>query len=346
MNSVAFGAVVVADRRARCREPTSVVSSAGEDHRHGRLDAALADLVAVDVERRRRRPCRARRRRRRTPSAPGARRRAAARSPSTLNRCEAEEVVAVGRPALVEVEAPAAEGAALGDDHALAAALGHHDLRRHRVRLVLDDERPSSPSAGPCRRRAAGSCPRTSCGRPAMSGLKRSTRRSSSGSTLYLAASIRNSRCSSAQLLGLLGGEVVGLGPVVGRVELPDVVVEGGQSRSHHPRDAVAGDRGPALVVDAAVARTSRSTASRGARARRRRRRSGPCSRRAAASAGRRGRRSASGSPAASSTVAATSITWLNWVRTSPLALIPFGQWTIVPLRVPPQCEATCLVHW
>ena len=32
--------------------------------------------------------------------------------------------------------------------------------------------------------------------------------------------------------------------------------------------------------------------------------------------------------------------------RTSPLALMPFGQWTIVPLRVPPQCEATCLVHW
>ena len=24
----------------------------------------------------------------------------------------------------------------------------------------------------------------------------------------------------------------------------------------------------------------------------------------------------------------------------------PPGQWTIVPLRVPPQCEATCLVHW
>ena len=28
------------------------------------------------------------------------------------------------------------------------------------------------------------------------------------------------------------------------------------------------------------------------------------------------------------------------------LALMPRGQWTIVPLRVPPQCEATCLVHW
>ena len=40
------------------------------------------------------------------------------------------------------------------------------------------------------------------------------------------------------------------------------------------------------------------------------------------------------------------SMTWLNWVRSSPLALIPAGQWTIVPLRVPPQCDATCLVHW
>ena len=27
------------------------------------------------------------------------------------------------------------------------------------------------------------------------------------------------------------------------------------------------------------------------------------------------------------------------------LGLIPFGQRTIVPLRVPPQCDATCLVH-
>ena len=26
--------------------------------------------------------------------------------------------------------------------------------------------------------------------------------------------------------------------------------------------------------------------------------------------------------------------------------LDPLGQWTMVPLRVPPQCEATCLVHW
>ena len=53
-----------------------------------------------------------------------------------------------------------------------------------------------------------------------------------------------------------------------------------------------------------------------------------------------------SGMPAASRIVGATSMTWLNCERISPLALIPFGQWTIVPLRVPPKCEATCLVHW
>ena len=53
-----------------------------------------------------------------------------------------------------------------------------------------------------------------------------------------------------------------------------------------------------------------------------------------------------SGSPAASSTVGATSITWWNWERTSPRDAKPPGQCTMVPLRVPPQCDATCFVHW
>jgi hypothetical protein len=52
------------------------------------------------------------------------------------------------------------------------------------------------------------------------------------------------------------------------------------------------------------------------------------------------------GRPAASSTVGATSMTWWNCVRTSPRDRMPFGQWTMVPLRVPPQCDATCFVHW
>ena len=53
-----------------------------------------------------------------------------------------------------------------------------------------------------------------------------------------------------------------------------------------------------------------------------------------------------SGRPAASRTVGATSITWWNWLRTSPFAWMPRGQWTTVPFRVPPQCDATCFVHW
>ena len=52
------------------------------------------------------------------------------------------------------------------------------------------------------------------------------------------------------------------------------------------------------------------------------------------------------GRPAASSTVGAMSMTWQNCERSSPRAAKPFGQCTIVPLRVPPQCDATCLVHW
>ena len=52
-----------------------------------------------------------------------------------------------------------------------------------------------------------------------------------------------------------------------------------------------------------------------------------------------------SGSPAASRMVGARSITWVNWERTEPGSSIPSGQCTMVPLRVPPQCEATCLVH-
>nr|WP_287380694.1 hypothetical protein [Candidatus Microthrix sp.] len=52
-----------------------------------------------------------------------------------------------------------------------------------------------------------------------------------------------------------------------------------------------------------------------------------------------------SGRPAASRMVGATSMQCVNWVRNPPFSSMPLGQWTMVPLRVPPQCEATCLVH-
>ena len=52
-----------------------------------------------------------------------------------------------------------------------------------------------------------------------------------------------------------------------------------------------------------------------------------------------------SGNPVTSRIVFATSMTWWNWLRISPLPFTPLGQCTIVPLRVPPQCDATCFVH-
>ena len=39
-------------------------------------------------------------------------------------------------------------------------------------------------------------------------------------------------------------------------------------------------------------------------------------------------------------------MTWWNWLRISPLALMPLGQCMTMPLRVPPKWQATCLVHW
>ena len=51
---------------------------------------------------------------------------------------DAEQVVAVLELAALRVEAPAADVAALRDDHALGPRLRHLDLGGHRVGLVLD----------------------------------------------------------------------------------------------------------------------------------------------------------------------------------------------------------------
>ncbi len=53
---------------------------------------------------------------------------------------DAEEVVAVLELAVLDVERPATDRAALRDDHALGAAFRHVDLGRDRVRLVLERE--------------------------------------------------------------------------------------------------------------------------------------------------------------------------------------------------------------
>jgi hypothetical protein len=53
------------------------------------------------------------------------------------------------------------------------------------------------------------------------------------------------------ELLGVLFSQVVGLGPVIRAVELPDVLVK--RRRIAQPRRAVLGHRGPALVINAAI---------------------------------------------------------------------------------------------
>ncbi len=49
--------------------------------------------------------------------------------------------------------------------------------------------------------------------------------------------------------------------------------------------------------------------------------------------------------PVASRIVGTMSMTWWNWVRMPPASLMRFGHEIAMPWRVPPKCEATCLVH-
>ena len=150
------------------------------------------------------------------------------------------------------------------------------------------------------------------------------------------------------QLFRHLLGQVVRLAPVlVGVVELPDVVVEGrGLLADQEPRRLVPRHRGPALVVDAAVAEHLEvlRLVPLG--------RLGVVERVQHADAFDRvllhavdRERLRAGRPLRGWSARRRSRGGTG-VRISPLPLMPFGQWTMVPLRVPPQCEATCLVHW
>lgn len=74
------------------------------------------------------------------------------------------------------------------------------------------------------------------------------------GEDVVLAGLQHEQLLEAVQPLRLPGGEVVRLRPVVGCVELPDVVVERRQLGAELPRSGVPGDGGPALVVGAPVA--------------------------------------------------------------------------------------------
>src|SRR6185436_6590976 len=108
-----------------------------EDQRHGCLDAALAYLIAVEIERDRAALGE-------TAAVVGELHPRLVRSGRDrpvgldLEALQAEKVVAVRETPTLRVEAPAGEGATLRDDHAFGARLGHDDLGGDGVGLVLD----------------------------------------------------------------------------------------------------------------------------------------------------------------------------------------------------------------
>ncbi len=251
--ALALRRVVVRDRRRRVA--ADIAGLVGrEDHRHGSFDPALADLLAVDVER----DCSALAQ---APSVVGE------LHPHLMRSCRnrrlaldvgalhAEEVVAVLRLAALRVEAPAGERAALGDDRSLGAlrlgtsisAVTAWDLfltlivgvlaqpahaAEEELRLAFDERGPS--------------------GQVGVEALD---------PPVVEREHVVLARLVEPELLEL--GRACPAAPRRGRApgssrcscrRAPRRRPGTAEARRHHPRSRVAGDRGPALVVDAAVA--------------------------------------------------------------------------------------------
>ena len=190
---VAPGAVVIAHwGGAVCSDVRRLVRR--EHHGHRPIDATLAHLATVEVE------------------GDGA---ALGEAPAVvrelhpdlvltrrdrrltvgLEPLQAEQVVAVGGFAFMQVEGEPTERSSLRQVTPFAPPSGTSNCAEIACDLFLSARTTFSvrrpiPSNSSCDR------PRMSVGRPAMSGLNRSMRRSSSGRTLYLTASIRKRRGS------------------------------------------------------------------------------------------------------------------------------------------------------
>ena len=166
---------------------------------------------------------------------------------------DAEQVVAVGGQAVAEVQAPPPEGPALGDEHPRGRALRHLDVGGDRVGGVLGvDHRALAQAAHAAEQQLR--APGDQLGPSGQHGQEALHPTVVQGQGAVLDRLDEEEALEVAELVGVLGGQVPGLGPVGGGVvELPGVVVQ----RRHvgrHPGDAVPGDRRPALVVDPPVA--------------------------------------------------------------------------------------------
>ena len=107
-------------------------------------------------------------------------------------------------------------------------ALGTDDLGRHRVRLVLEreDRVLAQPAHAPEQQLRLAADELRAAGEVGVEALDAAV---VERQHVVAGRLDQEQPLQLVQLLGLLVGEVVGLRPVVGRVELPHVVVEGGQ---------------------------------------------------------------------------------------------------------------------
>ena len=170
-------------------------------------------------------------------------------------RLDAEHVVEELGLAALGVEAPAAEPAALRDDHALGALGRHFEIGGDRERLVLDVDDAvlgQTAHAGEQQLRVA----LDQLGPAGQIGVDALDLPVVERQHVVLDRFDQPQPLQLVQLLRHLLRQVVGLRPVLAAVvELPHVVVERRHLlAAHHPRRAVLGHRAPALVVDAAVA--------------------------------------------------------------------------------------------
>ena len=168
---------------------------------------------------------------------------------------DAEQVVAVLQFAVFRVETPAADVAPLRDDDSFGARLGHLDHSSHGVGLVLDvDDRVLRQASHAAKQdlrvsldqhRPPGHIRVDAFGDPVIERQHVVARRLDQPQALQLVEFFRH-----------LFRQVICLAPVfIGVVELPVVVVEGHGLFAHQdPGSFVLRHRGPALVVDAAVA--------------------------------------------------------------------------------------------
>ena len=165
-----------------------------------------------------------------------------------------DEVIGVGGPAVLHVQAPAAEAAALGENHAVGGAGGNLDVRGDRHRLVLDVDEGVLHHPGHAlvdgQRLAPGHQVRPSR-RGGVEALDRAVVNRQHAVALGF---LHEQRLQFLELGGVRGGEVGGLAEVlVDVVELPHVLGEL-VARLRLPRRLVHGGGDPAVAVDGAVA--------------------------------------------------------------------------------------------